>query len=215
LRDALVGPQYLIFTEVLGPDEPEAELLLRLQTELWNLHNAAPSQPYYSRHPEIHLARGEVAAFLSAYYHQVAALADRETYFFWEHYYQSSPHKTHEEGWFLMQTRWMLWREAGDTLYLLPGMPRAWLRAGGRVVLPGVASSFGPLHLEVESQLERGRMRATLQLEGSRPPRQVRLRLPHPQGLLAAEVSQGLYEPQSESILLEDFSGQAEMEIRF
>ena len=57
----------------------------------------------------------------------MAGLADRETYTFWEHYFHASPHKTHEEGWFLMQTRWMLWLEDGDTLKLLPGVPRAWL----------------------------------------------------------------------------------------
>ena len=38
--------------------------------------------------------------------------------------------KTHEEGWFLMQTRWMLYLEDGDRLRLLPGIPRRWLAAG-------------------------------------------------------------------------------------
>ena len=33
--------------------------------------------------------------------------------------YRVSQHKTHEEAWFLMETRWMLYMEEGDTLSLL------------------------------------------------------------------------------------------------
>ena len=78
--------------------------------------NVAFSQPYYSRHDWVHLRRGETKAFLKDYYNSVAGLADRDTYTFWEHFFHQSPHKTHEEAWFLMQTRWMLYMEHGDTL---------------------------------------------------------------------------------------------------
>src|SRR2546427_8828678 len=54
-------------------------------------------------------------------FRSVAGLADRQTYTFWEHYFGESPHKTHEEGWFLMQSRWMLYQEHDRTLDLLPG----------------------------------------------------------------------------------------------
>ena len=80
-------------------------------------------------------------AFLSLYYHQIAALADRGTYTFWEHYFGASPHKTHEEGWFLMQTRWMLWLEHGETLNLQPAVPRAWLKDGKCIELERVATA--------------------------------------------------------------------------
>ena len=73
--------------------------------------NAGFSQPYYCRHDWIHLKRDEVKQYLKTYYNQFTALQDRETYTFWEHYYGVSQHKTHEEAWFLMQTRWMLWHE--------------------------------------------------------------------------------------------------------
>jgi hypothetical protein len=50
-----------------------------------------------------------VKPFLKTYYNPFSALADRETYTFWEHLYKVSVHKTHEEAWFLMETRWMLY----------------------------------------------------------------------------------------------------------
>jgi len=108
-RDSLLGPLYLIFQEVIDPNEKVADLLVNYHTELMCTHNVAFSQPYYSPHPWVHLRRGEVKAFLKSYYNSFVSLADRETFTFWEHYPGvGSPHKTHEEGWFLMQTQWML-----------------------------------------------------------------------------------------------------------
>ena len=78
----------------------------------------------------MHLRRGEVKPFLKSYYNTVAGLADRDTYTFWEHYFGASPHKTHEEAWFLMDSRWMLYMERGEGLDLLPGIPRDYLQAG-------------------------------------------------------------------------------------
>ena len=133
-----------MFQEVIDPDEPAAKRLLNYHTDNYYLRNAAFSQPYYSRHAWVELERGRVKPFLKTYYNTFAGLADRETYTFWEHYYHVSPHKTHEEGWFLMQTRWMLWMEKEDTLNLLPGIPRAWFEEGKRIELENIATYFGP-----------------------------------------------------------------------
>ena len=95
------------------------------------------SQPYYSRHPYLHLRRGEVKPFLQAWYDTMAAMADRDTYTFTEHFFGASPHKTHEEAWFLMETRWMLYLEEGQTLRLLTGVPRAYLEDGKTVAVAG------------------------------------------------------------------------------
>ena len=122
-RDSLLGPLYLVYQEILDPSEPPVSFLLDFHSELMTDRNVVFSQPYYSRHPWIHLMRGETKAFLKAYYNTMASLADRETYTFWEHYFRASAHKTHEEAWFLMETRWMLYLERGKTLDLLAGIP--------------------------------------------------------------------------------------------
>src|SRR5258705_423852 len=76
VRDSLLGPHYLMFQEILDPDEPAAQWLHEYHTDMLMKRNVASSQPYYSRHPWIHLKRGEVKAFLKAYYNTLAAQAD-------------------------------------------------------------------------------------------------------------------------------------------
>lgn len=214
-RDSLLGPLYLVFQEVLDPSEPAASWLLQWHSELMCARNVAFSQPYYSRHPEIHLLRGEVKPFLKAYYNGLISLADRETYTWWEHYFRCSPHKTHEEAWHLMQTRRMLWLEQGDTLKLLPGIPRRWLADGGEIALERVASYFGPLSLRARSIPGRGILEGVVSCPGQRRPGRVMLRLPHPRELRPVSVEGGAYVPESESVRVDHFKGSARVRLRF
>jgi len=214
-RDSLVGPLYLVFQEVIDPQEEAAKWLANCHAELMCLRNVALSQPYYSRHPWIHLRRGEIKAFLKAYYNCFSGLADRETYTFWEHFFHASPHKTHEEGWFLMETRWMLYMEEGQTLRLLPGIPRAWLENGRRIELDRVATYFGPVSLHVESRLDRGQIVAKAGCASDRKPACVELRLPHPQGRKAVRAEGGAYDSYTETVRIEPFEGHAEVMLVF
>jgi hypothetical protein len=214
-RDSLLGPIYLIFQEVLDPNEPASTFLLNFHNDLMTTRNVAFSQPYYSRHPISHLRRGEVKPFLKAYYNTMSSLADRQTHTFWEHYFGASPHKTHEEGWFLMDTRWMLYMEHGAGIDLLPGIPRAYLENGKHIELDKVATYFGPLSLRVDSSVDQGRIQARVECTGDRKPQFVELRVPHPQGLKATGVTGGTYNPETERIRIEPFNGQAEVTVRF
>ena len=214
-RDALAGPVYLLLQEVVDPAEPLAQRLVDASAELFTVRNVGFSQPYYQRQDWAHLQRGEVKAFLKTYYNGLASLADRETYAFWEHYFHASPSKTHEEAWFLMQTRWMLYQEHGSTLRLLSGIPRAWLAEGQTITLRDVASYFGRLSLEVTAALDRGEIGAVVRCPGERRPQRVELRLPHPQGLRATSAVGGAYEAARETVVLEPFSGEARVVLRF
>lgn len=214
-RDSLLGPLYLVFQEVLDPKEPAAGAILEFHNDLMTENNAAFSQPYYSRHAIVNLRRGEVNAFLKAYYNTVAALADRETYTFWEHYFHVSPHKTHEEAWFLMQTRWMLYQEKGTTLSLLPGIPRRYLEPGKKIELNRVASYFGPLSLRLESADSGGLVTTTIQCDSGRKPETVILRVPDPLHRKAAHVEGGQYDAGSETVVIRNFTGAARVTVRY
>jgi hypothetical protein len=214
-RDSLLGPIYLILQEVIDPHEQAADFLVDWHAELMCVRNVALSQPYYSRHDYAHIRRGEVKPFLKTYYNAFTGLADRETYTFWEHYFHASPHKTHEEGWFLMQTRWMLWLEDGRTLRLLPGVPRAWLEHGKQIALRNVASYFGPISLQVESKVNDCVIEATIECRSDRQPQRVAVRLPHPCGLKAVAAHGGAYCPESETVLIEEFRDSAKVVLRF
>ncbi|MCX6623125.1 MAG: hypothetical protein NTY38_19070, partial [Acidobacteria bacterium] len=214
-RDSLLGPLYLVFQEVVDPDEPVAGDLLNFHSDLMTENNAAFSQPYYSRHPIVHLRRGEVNAFLKAYYNTVAALADRETYTFWEHYFHASPHKTHEEAWFLMETRWMLYQERGDSLWLMPGIPRAYLEPGKTIELNHVASYFGPLTVRIHADESGRTVSAQIECSAARKPKSVVLRLPDPLHRRPVQVTGGAYDAATERVTIREFSGKAEVIARY
>ncbi len=214
-RDSLIGALYLVIGEVFDADETTTEDILRSHQELFTVENAGFSQPYYCRHDYVHLKRGEVKEFLKTYYNQLTALQDRETYTFWEHYHRVSPNKTHEEAWFLMQTRWMLWLEEGQMLSLLRCVPRRWLEHGQRIRLENVASYFGPLSLEVVSRTDEGFIKATIECDTDRKPKDVSIRLPHPMSLKARGTDGGVYVPESETVLIREFTGKAEVMLRF
>jgi len=214
-RDGLIGPMYLTIAEVLEPEEQITTWLLNYEADLMNTRNVTMSQPYYSPHPWAHVLRGEVKAFLKEYYNNMAGLADRETYTFWEHYFHASVHKTHEEGWFLMRTRWMLWKEVGDTLNLLPAVPRAWLANGKSITLDKVASYFGPVSLNVQSQTDVDRITAVVTCDTDRKPKTVVVRLPHPDGRKATRAIGGIYDPAAETVTIANFTGKAEVTLDF
>ncbi|MGH9511393.1 MAG: hypothetical protein ACRD2U_04585 [Terriglobales bacterium] len=214
-RDSLLGPLYLVFQEVLDPSEPCVAFLLDFHAELMTERNVAFSQPYYSRHPWVHLMRGETKAFLKAYYNTMASIADRETYTFWEHYFHASAHKTHEEAWFLMETRWMLYLERGSALHLLTGIPRQFLENGQKIELEQVASYFGSLTLKVVSKLKERMICAMVLCNSDRRPSKVLLRLPHPTGIKATRAEGGVYNPLNETVLIEPFFGSADVRLHF
>jgi len=214
-RDSLLGPLYLVFQEVLDPRDPIAGVLLETHSELMTRQNVAFSQPYYSRAPYLHLRRGEVKPFLQAWYDTMAAMADRDTYTFTEHFFGASPHKTHEEAWFLMETRWMLYLEEGPTLRLLAGVPRAYLEDGKTIAVERAASYFGPLSFRVEAHTAQNLIHATVTCAGDRRPGTVEIRVPHPAGLRAKSVTGGTYLPESETVSFEHFTGTAEVTLRY
>lgn len=209
--DVLLGPLYLVFCEVLTPDHPFSKMMLNYITDLFLQRNAAFSQPYYSRHNWIQLKLGMVKPFLKTYYNTFCSVADPDTYTFWEHTYRLTPHKTHEEAWFLMETRWMLYLEEDDGLSLLKTIPRKWMENGGKIRLKDVATYYGPMSLDVTSHIDNGYIEAAIQCKTSRKLKTVSIRIPHPNGEKPIKVVGGLYDKKTETIKIEPFNGNAKI----
>ena len=120
-----------------------------------------------------------------------------------------------EKGWFLMQTRWMLWLEEGKNLAFLKMAPRRWFEQGERIELKNVATYFGPASLSVESNLAKGRITAAVSCRAARRPGSVTIRLPHPDGRKAVAAVGGRYDPEDETVRSAAFKGTAKAELRF
>lgn len=146
-----------------------------------------------------------VKPFLSTYYHTMAPYADPGTYTFWEHLYKLSPHKTHEEANFLMETRWMLYMEDADTLNLFRVIPRRWMADGDRIELSGVQSYFGPLNVRAVSNVRNNRIEASVRCDPARKPACVKIRLPHPEGKKPVRVTGGTYNADDETVVVRPF----------
>lgn len=213
--DVLLGPLYLVFCEVLGVNEPASKMMLNYHSELFFQNNAVFSQPYYSRHNWMQAKLGLVKPFLKTYYNTFSAQADRETYTFWEHLHKISPHKTHEEAWFLMETRWMLYLEDGSTLRLLNTIPRQWMEDGKTIELNGVQSYFGSLNVKVNSAVKKGYIEATIKCASDRKPQEVTIRLPHPDDKKAVKVTGGEYNPDNETVTVKSFNGDAYIRVEY
>jgi hypothetical protein len=82
----------------------------------------------------------------------------------------------------------ILW-ENGDLVWYGRGVPRAWLADGRETVLSGAPTWFGPTTFRVKSELCNGRIRAQLILPARELPREVWLRLRHPEGRAPASVT--------------------------
>lgn len=214
--DGLLGPMYLVFCEVVDPNEPLAETLLNYHSELMFQENSAFSQPYYCRHNWLQARKGMVKPFLSTYYYTMAPYADKGTYSFWEHLYKLSPHKTHEEANFLMETRWMLYMEEGDTLQLFRVIPRRWMEEGKSIELTNVQSYFGTFDVKVVSHVREGRIEAVVKCnDNARKPACIKVRLPHPEEMLPNQVTGGDYDPETETVTLSPFNGEAHILLEF
>ena len=181
------------------------------------IDNVAFSQPYYCVQPYTNLNLGQIGAFLKEFYNNMSALADRETYTFWEHLYQVSPHKTHEEGWFLMRCRWMLYMDEYGKFQIFGAIPRAWMEDGKEISFNGMKSRYGKLSVKAVSNVANGVIKATIKLEsnGFVVPEKVSIRLPHPNGRKAIGVVGGEYCPDGECVYISGFDGEAEVELRF
>lgn len=217
-RDAIVGSMYLLLTGVVDPRSVVGSFIVRSFTELFYQRNVAFSQPYYSPHPHAHLLRGEVGSFLKEFYNGVTSLADRETYTFWEHYHHASPHKTHEEGWFLMRCRWMLYLEDGETLKVFPGIPRAWVETGRRIAVERAATYFGRLTAQLQPDLGRDKIHVEVELapvgSGAEPgAKTLTVRIPHPEKRRPKHVTSGRYDRDTESVVVEDFAGRVSFDV--
>lgn len=114
-----------------------------------------------------------------------------------------------------MQTRCMLYLEEGDTLHLLSAIPRRWMKNNKHIELKNVSSYFGKFTLHVESNVNDNYISTQIECAGNRAPKALKLRLPHPGGCKAISTNRGIYDADSETVLISDFKRTANITLHF
>lgn len=181
--DVELGPHHLIPLGVLDPKSKDAENIVQHMEDYWFLHSDywyafsgegdypeeenkkdpfnlggfSKIQPYYTRIAETYALRDEVKPFIRAYFNAIPSLLNTENLSFWEHFHNVGAwNKTHETGWFLVQTRKMFVCEDKDTLtlFVAPFVPSYWLENGSKVVVENAPTYFGKVSYSLQSKEE-------------------------------------------------------------
>ncbi len=157
----------------------------------WFSHASWQYQCGLERHANIHLLADDVPNFLRSFFNQYAVDIMPGEYTFREHTTGGPPDKIYEESCFLERFRNMMVMEDEDTLWLARATPRAWLEQGQRIVVQQAPSHFGVVSYEILSDVNSGKITATVELPSRRSPRTIHLRLRHPRAarLRAVEVN--------------------------
>jgi hypothetical protein len=113
-----------------------------------------------------------------------------------------------------MQTRWMLYMEKGQTLNLLGGIPRSWLKTGQKISIDNAATYFGALSFMIKAESD-NLIQVEIKMKPERLPKKIVIRVPHHQGKTAVECHGGIYDSTSESVSIESFTGYSKLSIKF
>ncbi len=193
--DPLISPSGL-----LSPQDPRVQGHLDVLEDRLLLENTkvnartadyGPERDWFSRaswqyqcglerHANIHLEADDAPNFIRSMLNQYAVDIVPGEYTFREHTTGGPPDKIYEESCFLERFRQMLVMEQGDSLWLARATPRIWLEQGKRISVKSAPTHFGPVDYEIVSDVNQGRIRATVALPARKPPAAVFLRARHP-----------------------------------
>ena len=146
----------------------------------WFAHAGWQYQCGLERHGNIHLDGDDVPCFLRTMLNQYAVDIQPGEYTFREHTVTGPPDKSFEEAAFLERFRNMLVMEEGENLWLARAVPRSWLKQGRRISVKNAPTYFGELDYEIVSDVDNGRITATIHVPDRSAPRTLILRLRHP-----------------------------------
>ncbi len=200
--DVELGAHQLVPQGILDPTSREVEQMMdhmedvqflrdgwhdypsgKSEADWFNLGGFAKMQPYYCRNAEIYALRNDVKPFVRSYFNTLASLVNTETMWFWEHFNNIGAwNKTHETGYFLQQTRFMLVMEHEDELWLAPLVTNNWMKNGKVVAITDAPTKFGNVNYRIVSHVEDGYIEAIVDPPKRTTPQAIVLRLRHPEG---------------------------------
>jgi hypothetical protein len=204
IREALYCALHLATAEVLASSDPlitwmlddlEDNIFFSEQSGYniadyqhnWFQHGGVTLQPCLLDMPTVYLARDEIPAALRAFWNTYALLIYPDTQCFaeWAPKFGQAGgplYKTSDESRFIMWLRQLLIWENGDKLWFGRAIPQEWLEDGKTIRINNAPTVFGVTGLAVRSEIDKGRIYATVHLPTRNPPSEVWLRLRHPQG---------------------------------
>lgn len=200
--DVEIGAHHLVPQGVLDPNSKDVSWMMNHMEDVYFLHEGwlaykpelvtkdwydfggfAKVQPYYARTAEVYAMRDDVKAFIRSYFNTLPTLLNKEDLSLWEHFHASGAwNKTHETGYFLHQTRTMLLTERGEELWLAPFVTNNWMKDGMVVAISDAPTRFGKMGYRIASHVKEGYIEATIDPPTRNAPKEIVMRLRHPEG---------------------------------
>lgn len=223
---------------IYAPTDPLVSDALDLIEQ--SIPNGITGQVGYEAHPRIYLLSDEVPLFLRSFYKEYAILIrpwelepdspkSRQTpetpvgpaaYEFFEHPGKWAVDKTYEEAVFLARLRNLLVMEIGPTLWLARATPRAWLEQGKKISVKNAPTHYGLVGYEIISDVDKGKITATVELPARAASQEVVLRLRHPKSAPITSVSVSGkpwtdFDKTKETILLRNLTGTVTVTVNY
>jgi len=212
IRDCLYGPIHLLDCGIYRPESREATWILKdaendvfvggerglgIDTRRWWFsHGGMTLQPNLVPTPIVYVRRDEPERAIRCFYNTLTASVYEDVRAFcewlpppWRGRRGGGPlYKTPDESAFVVWLRYLLAVEDGNRLTLCPAVPREWFADGEEIIVERLPTYFGEVSFRVVSQTEKGQIHATVSRPSRRPPKELWLRIRHPQQKPIREV---------------------------
>ncbi|MBX7258415.1 MAG: NPCBM/NEW2 domain-containing protein [Candidatus Hydrogenedentes bacterium] len=238
--DIELGSHHLVPLGVFPADGPDADWIMdhmedvmflesgmgdypreKNHSDWFNYGGFAKVQPYYARNAEICALRDDVKPFIRSYFNALAAQLSLENLSHWEHFHNIAAwNKTHETGWFLVQSRTMFVAERGDELWLAPFITDRWLEDGKTVSVRNAPTQFGPVSYRIESHVRKGYIDFEIDPPSRKAPSQIAIRLRHPDGKSMSRIktdskTSATIDPDTETVRITKWGAPTKMRVYF
>jgi hypothetical protein len=184
----------------------------------WNSYGA--SLPKASHNANIYLLQDDVPNFLRFWMNSYAIMVGSDGKMWewgdWGGYGECLHPDNGTAGWFLENFRNLLVMEEGPSLWIARGTPRSWLEAGKRISVKNAPTYFGTVAYEIVSDVDNGKITATIEIPSRNPPKSVVVRFRHPKSLpIKSATVDGKpwndFDPQQEVLRLHDMHGSVQV----
>ena len=133
------------------------------------------------RTSNMHLAGDDIPVVLRSFMNCYAVdILVNSGYIFNEHAVHGPPDKIYEEACFLERFRNLLVMEDGQTLWLARATPRVWQEQGKKISVKNAPTHFGTLEYEIVSDVDNGKINATIEIPTRRVAKEIVVRFRHP-----------------------------------
>ena len=190
--------------------------------EAWFTRGGYGPQCGHETIQQLQLLMDDIPFYLRGVFNGYAAEVDPDKgYIFWEGPFKAgAADKTFEEAAFLERVRMMLVVEYGDALWLARATPRAWLEQGKKIRVSNSPTFFGIVAYEIVSDVDNGKITATVEMPLRNAPQTVFLRFRHPKAaaMMSVEVNGKPwkhFDREKEVIRLEGLSGTVAVTARY